>query len=541
MKAFVRAADAIAATPRKTEKVRVMADLFRSLSLADARLAALFLTGRAFPQREERILGVGGAALAELVLDLSQKAPADLSRAYRDHGDFGDAAASLLDATGGRELTLREAESLFSELAEVRGKAQKADLLRKRLGGIDRGDVKYIVKIMTGDLRIGSKESLVEEGIAQAFDGSLADVRRANMLLGDIGDTLQLASENRLSSASLRMFHPIGFMLSSPVESASELFEGEEASGLIVEAKYDGIRAQVHKTRDSRVRIFSRTLDEVQEFPELLPAVAALPGEFVLDGEILGWRDSRPLPFTTLQSRLGRKQLDLWIQRDVPVRFLAFDLLYQDGSLLLDAPLSERKSRLGSLLPHSSELLAASSGQLCAAPAEVERLFRESLAGGFEGIVAKRPDSPYLPGRRGGFWFKWKEALATLDVVVTAVEYGNGKRHKVLSDYTFAVRDGKHLLNIGKAYSGLTDQEIAANMQEFLKHTIREEGHRLIVEPRVVLEVAFNNIQRSKRHASGFALRFPRIVRLRPDKLPAEIDTLDQVERLFAKQGAFSE
>src|SRR6201998_271519 len=212
--------------------------------------------------------------------------------------------------------------------------------------------------------------------------------------------------------------------------------------------------------------------------------------------------------------------MDLFIQNDIPVKYVAFDLLYQDAELLLDEELSRRKARLGALLAHAPPALRVARPTECRSAGDVQVAFRNSLAAGHEGIVAKVANSPYTPGRRGGYWFKLKEPFATLDVVVTAVEYGHGKRHAVLSDYTFAVRDGDRLLNIGKAYSGLTDAEIKEFTDYFLKHTVEDQGFRRIVEPTVVLEVAFNNMQKSNRHKSGFALRFPRILRIRSDKTP---------------------
>jgi DNA ligase-1 len=409
-------------------------------------------------------------------------------------------------------------------------------LLQAALGKASAGDVKYIVKILTGALRIGSKESLVEEAISRAFSRSVEAVRRANLLRGDIGETLRLASQDRLEAATVRLFHPIGFMLAAPVDTAEELFAEAESPALFVEQKYDGIRAQVHKNAAGKVKIFSRTRDEVAEFPELYAPLAALAGELILDGEILAWRDAKPLPFTELQKRLGRKKIDLWMALDIPVKFVGFDLIFTNGELLLEVPLAERKRRLEEVLCGAPEAVRLSQAKLCKTPQEVEQEFQASLAAGHEGIVAKATDSLYTPGRRGLAWLKLKLPYATLDVVVTAAEYGHGKRHKVLSDLTFAVRDGERLLNIGKAYSGLTDQEILDNTELFLRTTLEDQGFRRMVEPKLVLEVAFNNIQRSKRHDSGFALRFPRIVRIRHDKPVSEIDTLASVEELFEKQ-----
>jgi len=285
------------------------------------------------------------------------------------------------------------------------------------------------------------------------------------------------------------------------------------------------------------VKIFSRTLDEVVEFPELREPLASLPGEYIVDGEILAWHEGNPLPFTQLQKRLGRRKPDITLMQEIPVKFVMFDLLYHDGELLLDLPLVERRRRLKQLLaPAKSQHFQLAPERMSETREALEHAFRDALAAGHEGIVAKAPDSLYTPGRRGRFWFKLKEPFATLDVVVTAVEYGHGKRHGVLSDYTFAVREGDRLLNIGKAYSGLTDAEIKEFTDYFLKHTVEDQGFRRIVEPKVVLEVAFNNMQRSNRHESGFALRFPRILRIRSDKRPEQIDTLERVRELYARQ-----
>ncbi|MGB7437218.1 MAG: ATP-dependent DNA ligase [Candidatus Acidiferrum sp.] len=545
MRSFVQTADAIGATTKKLEKVRLLSEYVQSLSIADASLAARFFSAHVFPRNEERTLGVGGAQLSRVIGEAAGKTATNLGTAYRKHGDLGDMAEELLRGQHhGGDLSLAEVAQLFESLAAARGQAQKAELLANAFQRATGGDVKYIVKIITGDLRIGSKESLVEEAIAKAFDQPLSDVRRANMMTGDIGETLKLAAENRLSSAVVRLFHPIGFMLATPVESAADLFDKEltdvDVPSLLIEEKYDGIRAQIHKDKSGQVRIFSRTLDEVTEFPELLPAVSLLAGELILDGEILAWRDARPLPFTELQKRLGRKHLDMFLQADIPVKYVAFDLLYHDGELLLDEPLIKRKARLDAVCANAPAALRVAGRTECKTAEEVQLAFRNSLAAGHEGIVAKVANSLYTPGRRGGFWFKLKEPFATLDVVVTAVEYGHGKRHNVLSDYTFAVRDGEKLLNIGKAYSGLTDVEIREYTEFFLRHTIEDQGHVRTVEPLVVLEVAFNNIQKSARHSSGYALRFPRIVRVRTDKTVSDIDDLEVVDKLFARQSAGS-
>jgi DNA ligase-1 len=535
---FSQLCESIAATPKKTEKVRLLASYLRESSAEEAALAALYLCGRVFPRREERVLSIGFALLLRAVANVAEKDPDELAPILKRHGDLGAGAEEVLKPTTNTpSLRLPELARIFDSLAQQRGPAAKQALLEKTLHRLSALEAKYFIKIATGELRIGLKASLVEEAIASCYDQPLAVVQRANMLLGDISETLRRAAAGQLASVKLQLFHPISVMLASPSDTAEDVVAAFP-SGALVEDKFDGIRAQAHKL-DTQVEIYSRTLDRVTEFPELVDPLRRLPGDFILDGEIVGWRDGRAIPFTELQQRLGRKQIDLFTPTVLPVRFVAFDLLHINGHDLLETPLAERRIRLEQLISGLEQPeLQFTRAQLCSNAQEIENAFLAALANGNEGLLAKGPQSPYVPGRRGQFWFKLKRPLATLDVVVTAAEYGHGKRRGLLSDYTFAVRDAARLVNIGKAYSGVTDVEIRELTDYFLAHTIEDQGFRCRVEPQIVLEVAFNNIQRSARHDSGYALRFPRIVRLRPDKPVSEIDTIERVRDIFAKQHA---
>jgi len=553
-------ADRIAATSKKLEKTAIVAEYLRSLEPEDAARAALFLSGRPFPAYEEATLGVGGSLLWRAVSELSGKSDSQLRDLYRAHGDLGAVAGAALPERSS-ELTLSNLEEEFHTLSSTRGPVSKLAIILRFLGQASPSEAKYIIKIITGDLRIGLKESLVEEAIAKAYDVPLKDVQRANMLLGDIGETLKLASSDSLADAHMRLFHPIDFMLASPAESAADALS--YFSDAHVEDKYDGIRAQAHVS-NAQVRLFSRTRDEITaSFPELPGALAGIPENAILDGEIVAWSANtakpRALPFSVLQQRLGRKKVSEKMLRDVPVAYLVFDVLYAGEQLLLNLPLHERVEILGRLLasrkPVAAQSLDSQARLLFAAedePAEasvvqapvfsaktaeeLEMLFTAAQDRGNEGLMIKDRNSPYTPGRRGKSWLKLKKELATLDVVVTAVEYGHGKRIGVLSDYTFAVWDGDRLVNIGKAYSGLTDVEIAEMTTWFLKHTVDDQGMRLIVDPQVILEVAFNNMMRSTRHESGYALRFPRILRIRNDKRPEDADTIETAARIFERQ-----
>jgi DNA ligase-1 len=532
MRAFARVCEAVAATPSKTEKVRLVSEYLLSQSVPEASAAAVFLTGRVYPRRDSRTFGVGSALLVQAVVRISGEA--GLEAAWRRHGDLGGMAGELLSAREGEDVPLSEVASVCDQLTRRRSVAGKVDLLEQLLRRLRPVEAKYVVKVLVGDLRIGLQESLVEEAIARAFDADLEAVQRANMLVSDVGETLRLAHGRRLSEAKLQLFHPVGFMLASPAETAAEALAAVGGEAL-VEDKYDGIRAQAH-VAEGRAALYSRNLEEIPEFPELLEPLRRLGGPLVLDGEIVGYAGERPLPFTRFQRRLGRKQRELFIADEIPVRFLVFDILYQDGGMLWDVPLRERRQRLEALLPpEGAPFLRLALARPATRVEQVEAAFDDALARGNEGVLVKEPRSTYRPGRRGQAWIKLKRPYATLDVVVTGVEYGHGKRKGVLSDYTFSVRDGERLVTLGKAFTGLTDAEIERLTQVFLASTLEERGRLRRVRPEVVLEVAFGNIQTSKRHESGFALRFPRIVRLRPDKTPEEIDTLDRVRALHAR------
>jgi len=544
MYAFSQLCESIAATTKKLEKIQLVADYFRKLhgDLDNAALGALYLCGRVFPRREERVLSVGFSVILRAVSAISGKDPHALAPTLRHHGDIGAGAEEILaEHRAPSTMRLTDIAEVYDTLARQRGPAGKQALFEEALRKLSALEAKYFIKICTGELRIGLKESLVEEGIARCYEQPSSVVQRANMLTGDISETLRLAAEGRLAGLQIESFRPISVMLASPVETAAELVE-VFPNGALVEEKFDGIRAQVHKRGDT-VEMYSRTLDRITEFPELATPLRKVLGDFILDGEIIGWRNGRAIPFTELQQRLGRKQIDLFTSTLVPVSFIAFDLLLLNGEPLLDLELAERRLRMTNLLtPHESPALQFTRAELCVTVEEIEAAFASALANGNEGLVAKGPQSPYVPGRRGQYWIKLKRPLATLDVVVTRAEYGHGKRRGLLSDYTFAVRDTNsgegagRLVNIGKAYSGVTDAEIAQLTKFFLEHTIEDHGHVRDVEPLVVMEVAFNNIQKSNRHESLFALRFPRIVRLRDDKPVSEIDTLSRVCEIFASQ-----
>lgn len=559
----------------------------------DAGRFALYLSGAPFAEADPRKLNAGGALLSKALLSVSGATGVELTAAYKRHGDLGAAGYDLMAKTKEppASLILDEIYQAFAGMAVAKTTAAREALVVGLLERATPLEAKYLLKLMSGDMRIGVKQSLVEEAIAVAAGVSVTELRHAVMLEADLALAVQRAFAGTLKDARMRLFHPLGFMLASPVDSPEEAVErfagtSEEEDGggihiaAFLEDKYDGMRAQVHcgdPEQSDRVTLYSRNREEITEsYPDLGEAFAHVGrvggGPLIFDGEILGWdlKEGRALPFAQLGQRIGRKRVSNAWREQVPVIFMAFDLLYADGELLLDLPLSERRNRLeaiverlvehvrspltvderkkgmqGLIFPEPEgegiERLLLAPSRLVESAEDIDRAYAEARARANEGVMLKAAASIYQPGRRGLAWLKLKRELATLDVVVTGAEFGHGKRAGILSDYTFAVRGPDYektgeLLNVGKAYSGLTDTEIQEMSAWIMNHTLEDHGFFRTVEPLRVLEVTFNNVMRSDRHASGFALRFPRILRIRDDKPVDEIDTVDRVEAIYQSQ-----
>jgi ATP-dependent DNA ligase len=533
-------AEQVASTTKKLEKAAFLGDYLKQLEDADLSRAARYFAGHQFASNDSRTTNVGGSIISTALSEATGVSLERLAPIYVLLGDAGETAyEAVKEAKHFQEptISLAETESIITRLSETRGIKNKTGILVTVLSHATPLEAKYLIKLLAGDLRIGLREGLVEDAIARAFDQPLARVAQVNMLLGDIGETAVRARRKDLDDVGLRLFHPIKFMLATPAVDLADIARTMPAD-FLVEDKFDGIRAQAH-TKEGRVAIYSRTMDEItHRFPELLEPLQNLGIDAVIDGEIVPARGERILPFSELQKRLGRKTIGEDLLKEVPVILVVYDLFYAGGRVLTDVSLEERRKILEKIIPREG-MIRASVAKSFNEVAALDDEFNAARARGNEGLMVKSPSSFYKPGRRGREWLKVKRAIATLDVVVTAVEVGHGKRRNLLSDYTFAVRRSEaedELLNIGKAYSGLTDAELAEMTEWFKSHTVQEFAHGRVrlVEPKVVIEVTFDRVQPSKRHKSGYALRFPRILRLRPDKKPEEADTLETVQKLVA-------
>ena len=572
--AFARVGDAIAATTGKLRKIEILSEYFRTLDDDALPVAALYLAGRAFAQSDPRVLNIGGAVIKRALLAVSGVGEDHLRRLGSSLADLSEVADAVLPGkTQPRPFSLVESMELFSDLEKTRGPLAKGERLQETLARLTALEARYVIKILTGELRIGLKEGLLEESLAVAFAQPADDIREANMLLGDLGRVALLACAGQLRSAELTLFQPIKSMLASPEPTAEAIWQRHEelhtanptpaeaaetaatpladadraprtaavaASVVWVEDKFDGVRTQLHHAADAnggpgRVEIYSRDLRRVTgQFEEIAKTAAGgLRDTAIFDGEIVAYEKGKRLTFFDLQKRLGRRAPDLFMKENVPIVFLVFDLLHLNGRSLLAEPLAERRRLLDGLVLPSPTIRRVDVVQAASAD-EIEAAFTGARAHGNEGLIIKDPASLYTPGRRGLAWLKLKKELATLDVVVVGAEWGHGKRNSVLSDYTFAVRDETtgELKTIGKAYSGLTDVEILELTAHFQQNILATRGKYHEVRPDVVLEIAFDSIQPSTRHTSGLSMRFPRIKTLRRDKNPSEIDTVTYARTL---------
>ena len=567
---FVKTCEKVRSIAKKNEKIEIISAYIASLDETSLSIAVLFLSGRVFPTGSNLTLNIGFTTIMQSLSEIAMLDIKDIQNIHLKHGDIGAIAEyavskkhviSLFNQQD--ELDLSFIYHLFKKIATITGSGSnrnKKNILKGLLIACSPLESKYLIKIITGEMRIGSVESLVEIAISRAFGKELKLIREAMLISGDISQVAALAKKNLLHNAIMKPFVPVSFMLADVMFSAEEIIN-YYSKPLICEYKYDGIRLQLHKF-NKEVRLFSRNLAEITyAFPELVKAaiettikttntMLSNQVDFIVDGELVAFKNGKPLHFRELQKRLRRKNVTNSIQTEVPVYYFIYDIMYFKDYQVLKKSLFDRKDILSTI--SFKEPIINSSYKIVESIEKVIAIFNESKDIGHEGLVVKDPLSQYHPGKRGRYWMKLKKELDTIDVVIVIAEYGHGKRAGVLSDYTFAVIDEESndnynndnnlnekntkLKTIGKAYSGLTDKEIDEMTKRLREITVEDEGNRIRVKPEIVLEVAFDTIQQSDRHNSGFALRFPRIKSIRIDKGIKDIDTLEKVRQIYKNQ-----
>jgi DNA ligase-1 len=504
------------ATPKRLEKRAHLGTFLRSLRREEVGPAIFLVIGRIFAEADQRALNVGWATLSK-------------------------ALAGTKQATLGAEpLTILEASRAFARIAATSGPDStkvRRRIVEALLGRASAAERDVLLRAMFGEMRIGVNEGVMLEAIADAAGVGLEEVRTAQMFLGDLGAIAEIAlfeGIDGLSSRTLRLLSPVKPMLAELGEDAAAVLR-EHGGATAVEFKLDGARIQIHRRGDV-VRIFSRRLSDVTTgLPEIVEFARSLPAtEVLLEGEVVAVdREGKPLPFQDLMRRFRRVHDVRAAREEIPLRLYLFDLLFLDGRATIHDPYDVRWSRLEALVPPD----VLTPRKVVTSAGEIDAFLRDAIAAGHEGLMAKHLTSTYRVGTRGKKWFKIKPA-DHLDVAIVAAEWGSGRREGWLSNYWLVVRDETRggFQMIGKTFKGLTDAEFEAMTERLRGLATSRERWGVHVRPEIVVEVAYNEIQRSPHYASGFALRFARITRIRDDKGPADVDTYSRLKALYAKQ-----
>lgn len=517
---FTELCKSLESTTKRTKKVAYLVDFLKSLSHEEITPAVSFIVGRPFAESDERVLDIGGQTLWKI--------------------KRGSGQSALVS----KPITILEVYRTFEKIATATGpgsRQRKETLVQTLLSRLPASDAEYLMRIIFGEMRIGAVEGVVLDAIAEATSAPPASVRRANMLLGNLAQVAELAltkGPQAVKAVGVILFVPIKPMLAEMAQDLNEVFK-EHGGATALEFKYDGARIQIHRKK-AEIGIFSRRLTDVTSS---LPDIVALAGErirsedFLVEGEVVAvGRDEKPFPFQDLMRRFRRVH-DIGVMvKEIPLKLFLFDVVYLNGNLLIETSYEKRWGILESLT--DGDLLA--TRMVTKDLSEAERLMQASIEAGHEGLMAKDLKSTYTPGVRGKKWFKIKPA-EKLDVVIVAADWGSGRRRGWLSNYHLGVRNEEsgEFLVVGKTFKGLTDQEFADVTRNLLALKTRETDYTVYVTPSIVVEVAFNEIQRSPHYKSGFALRFARIARFREDKRPEDADTLQRLSQLYQDQFRF--
>lgn len=537
---FALVCEQLEAFAGRLEMRDLIASLLPGLGEAELPVFVRFIQGRVFPDWSPEKLGIGPNLLYEAVAYVAGRKRADVVRLVNETGDAGLAAERLLakrqqSAFFSDSLSLGEVAALLTRVASASGaqsQQAKMRLLRQGFGAMTPREARYFARLVLAQLRIGIGEGTVRDAIALAFAVEPALVEHAQQARNDLGEVALLAraGPDALAGVSIVPFRPVRLMLAQQGTIAQQL---EDYGPVAVEYKYDGSRIQFHRV--GRVgRCWSRRLEEVTHaLPEVVEAlIAATSGDVILDAEVVAvGPDGRPLPFQTVLRRFRRKHGVAEAREAIALVPRVFDCLYADGETLLDLPLADRRARLEAQL---RDHLAPQ--QVLGEEAEIRGVYEQALADGHEGVMLKLPGSPYTPGARGRAWVKIKPEVETLDLAVVGAGWGEGRRAGAFGTYELAVQDRGRLLGVGRVATGMTDEDLAALHALVRDLVIAESGATVTLEPQVVFEVGYSEIQKSPNYESGYALRFPRFVRVREDKGVDEVETLESLEARYRRQ-----
>lgn len=536
-------------TNKRLLMVSLVADFLHALEADEVEPAVSMILGRPFPKWSQQTLDVSWATLSEIVRRLTEADWKSFTDAFSKTGDVGSATKILLEGKVGKQstlfetkLTVMEVRRSFEAMAKVVGtgsREKKERLLEALFSLASPLEAKFLVRIFIGDMRTGFYEGLMERAVSKAFHISLEDVQKASMIIGDVGEVAAIAKRQGIEGIlkiGFRVFRPVRLMLAQTANDVSEVLK-EHDGKTAFEHKLDGARVQIHKSGNT-VKIFSRRLTDVTvSLPEIVELVRknVKAEEVIMEGEVIAVdSQGHPIPFQHLMRRFKRVHAIEEMIKKIPVNLYLFDILFLNGESLISIQYAHRRQ----ILAENIEGISLTKQSVTDDVKQAERFLKEAMDAGHEGLVAKKLDSKYTPGIRGKRWLKIKPVLEPLDLVIVAAEYGHGRRHEWLSDYYLAARDveTREFLIVGKTFKGLTDAEIIEMTKQLKELTIKEEGRRVIVVPKIVVEVLYNEVQKSSKYRCGMALRFARINRIREDKTLKEADTIQKVRKIYETQ-----
>jgi DNA ligase-1 len=549
-KALAELSEKLEGTKKRLLMIDLVAEFLKSLEVQEIESAVSMILGRPFPKWSQQTLEVSWATLSEIIKRITGVEWNVFMEAFGKTGDIGSATKIVFEESKvkrqatlfERKLTILEVRRSLEAITETTGygsREKKERLIEALLSLASPLEAKNLVKIFIGEMRTGFYEGLMEQAVSKAFQIPLEVVRKASMTVGDIGEVAAIANmegKEGLLKIGFKVFRPVRLMLAQMADSVAEALKDHDGK-TVFEYKLDGARVQIHKLGDE-VRIFSRRLTDVTEsLPEIVETARKniQAKEVILEGEVIAVDNlGLSIPFQHLMRRFKRVHAIEDMTEKIPVKLYLFDVLYLNGESLISLPYLQRRQ----ILAENAGEIPLTKQMVIDRTEEGEQFLKEAIDAGHEGLMAKKLDSPYAPGIRGKRWLKIKPVLEPLDLVVVAAEYGYGRRHEWLSDYYLAARDAEtgEFLMVGKTFKGLTDIEIIEMTKRLKELAIKEEPRRVFVVPKIVVEVIYNEIQKSPKYKCGMALRFARINRIREDKSSEEADTIQRVREIYEKQ-----
>src|SRR3989338_2541678 len=528
-------------TTKKLEKRDILAEFYKKCADTELYKAVVLSMGTVFPRGEQE-LGIAVGMIKKVIERVTGASNSEVVEKFKTTGDLGLAAEKLMekrkqDSLARRELTIDHVFDNLRKLPTITGQGsqdKKIGLIAELLSAAGPKEARYIVRTALGQMRIGVAAGIVRDAIAKAFSQDAKEIDRIHDILGDFGKVAEMAKKDKLK-AEMQVGIPLRVMLADRAADLKEAMEKFEK--VAIETKYDGFRIQCHKNGND-VKVFSRRMENVtRQFPDIVAMVkeGVTARQCIIEGEALAIKAGRPQPFQTLSRRIQRKHDIERTVKEIPVQVNLFDLLYMDGVSYLNETFRERWNQLNKIISENKSFKLAEHLETEDFE-KADKFYKKSLAAGQEGVIVKNLDAPYQPGKRVGYWLKDKSILDPLDLVVVGAEWGEGRKAKWFSSVILAARDNEKLVSTGRMASGFTEEQLEELTKTLKPLIISEEGKVVTVKPQVVLEIGYEELQKSPKYESGYAMRFPRLLNFRSDKSPEDCTTLKEIEKIYNLQ-----